>query len=67
MMLVVLVFLIRRKSRELDGSEKLDKTSSKAFPPSWPARKFQEGMALDLLQSCSLLALLMPHVRNPLI
>ncbi|KAK7836663.1 putative receptor-like protein kinase [Quercus suber] len=44
MMLVVLVFLIRRKSRELEDSEKLDKTSSKAFPPSWPVRKFQEGM-----------------------
>ncbi|KAK9988403.1 hypothetical protein SO802_028642 [Lithocarpus litseifolius] len=43
MMLVVLVFLIRRKSRELEGSEKLDKTSSKAFPPSWAVRKFQEG------------------------
>ncbi|KAM3742868.1 hypothetical protein ACB098_07G100700 [Castanea mollissima] len=43
MMLVVLVFLIRRKSRELEDSEKLDKTSSKAFPHSWPVRKFQEG------------------------
>ena len=67
MMLVVLVFLIHRKSRELEGSEKLDKTSSKAFPSSWPVRKFQEGLALDLLQSHSLLALLMPYVRNPLI
>ncbi|GMY06062.1 probable receptor-like protein kinase At1g49730 [Fagus crenata] len=43
MMLVVLVFLIRRKSRELGDSENIDKTSSKAFPPSWPVRKFQEG------------------------
>uniref|UniRef100_A0A2N9HSC9 Protein kinase domain-containing protein n=1 Tax=Fagus sylvatica TaxID=28930 RepID=A0A2N9HSC9_FAGSY len=43
MMLVVLVFLIRRTSRELGDSENIDKTSSKAFPPSWPVRKFQEG------------------------
>lgn len=41
MMLVVLVFLIRRKSRELEDSENMDKTSSKAFPR--PMRKFQEG------------------------
>ncbi|XP_059448527.1 probable receptor-like protein kinase At1g49730 [Corylus avellana] len=41
MMLVVLVFLIRRKNRELEDSENMDKTSSKAFPPR-PVRKFQE-------------------------
>uniref|UniRef100_A0A5B7ATY7 Protein kinase domain-containing protein n=1 Tax=Davidia involucrata TaxID=16924 RepID=A0A5B7ATY7_DAVIN len=41
MMLVVLIFLIRRKSRELDDSETIDKRSSKAFPQ--PTRKFQEG------------------------
>lgn len=41
-MLVVLIFLIRRKSRELGDFENADKTSSKSFPP-WPMRKFQEG------------------------
>ncbi|XP_059647801.1 probable receptor-like protein kinase At1g49730 isoform X2 [Cornus florida] len=41
MMLVVLIFLIHRKSRELEGSETIDKSSSKAFPQ--PSRKFQEG------------------------
>jgi hypothetical protein len=54
MMLVVLVFLIRRKSRELEDSENMDKTSSKAFPPR-PIRKFQEGMALNLLWTRPLL------------
>lgn len=49
MMLVVLIFLIRRKSRELGDFENADKTSSKSFPP-WPMRKFQEGMVLDLLR-----------------
>lgn len=39
-MLVVLVFLIRRKSRELEDSENVVKT--KAFPPR-PLRKFQDG------------------------
>ncbi|XWS68037.1 hypothetical protein CRYUN_Cryun04dG0055800 [Craigia yunnanensis] len=34
--------LIRRKSRELEDSERMDKNSSKLFP-SWPMRKFQEG------------------------
>lgn len=43
MMLVVLIFLIRRKSRELDDPEDNDKTSSKVFPPPRPIRKFQEG------------------------
>ncbi|XP_015871518.2 probable receptor-like protein kinase At1g49730 isoform X2 [Ziziphus jujuba] len=42
-MLVVLVILIRKKSRELGDCENIDKTSSKTFPPSRPARKFQEG------------------------
>ncbi|KAA8536205.1 hypothetical protein F0562_028683 [Nyssa sinensis] len=41
MMLVVLIFLIRRKNRELEDSETIDKMSSKAFPQ--PTRKFQEG------------------------
>jgi hypothetical protein len=54
MMLVVLVFLIRRKSRELEDPENMDKTSSKAFPPR-PNRKFQEGMALNLLWTRPLL------------
>ena len=43
MMLIVLVVLIRRKSRELEDSERMDKNSSKLFP-SWPMHKFQEGL-----------------------
>ncbi|KAK2991533.1 hypothetical protein RJ640_016568 [Escallonia rubra] len=41
MMLVILIFLIRKKSRELEESNTIDKTSSKAF--SQPTRKFQDG------------------------
>ncbi|XAR59442.1 Non-specific serine/threonine protein kinase [Bertholletia excelsa] len=37
----ILIFLIHRKSRELDDSEITDKASSKAF--SQPPRKFPEG------------------------
>ncbi|PON82050.1 Serine/threonine protein kinase [Trema orientale] len=43
MMLVILIFLIRRKRKELEDCENPDKTSSKAFPPPRPVRKFQEG------------------------
>ncbi|XWS54792.1 hypothetical protein CRYUN_Cryun10bG0119400 [Craigia yunnanensis] len=43
MMLIVLVFFIRRKSRELEDSESMDKNSSKLFPSPRPMRKFQEG------------------------
>ncbi|XP_041014928.1 probable receptor-like protein kinase At1g49730 isoform X2 [Juglans microcarpa x Juglans regia] len=43
LMLVVLIFLIRRKSRELEDTGNIDKTSSKTFPPPWPVWKFQEG------------------------
>ncbi|XP_057488138.1 probable receptor-like protein kinase At1g49730 isoform X1 [Actinidia eriantha] len=41
MMLVALIFLIRRKSRELGDSDIVDKASSKAF--TQPPRKFLEG------------------------
>lgn len=51
--LVVLIFLIRRKSRELEDTGNIDKTSSKTFPPPWHVWKFQEGMTLDLLLSHS--------------
>ncbi|KAJ6716610.1 hypothetical protein OIU74_009196 [Salix koriyanagi] len=44
-MLIVLIVLIRRKSRELDESENIDKTFSRAIPPPRPTRKFQEGPA----------------------
>ncbi|CAN1773407.1 Probable receptor-like protein kinase At1g49730 [Linum perenne] len=43
-MLMVLVVLIRRKSRELDEPDNLEKASSKAFS-AWTTRKFQEGSA----------------------
>lgn len=42
LMLAVLISLIRRKSKELEDCEKIDKTSSKVFSPH-PMRKFQEG------------------------
>ncbi|GFS40016.1 protein kinase superfamily protein [Actinidia rufa] len=41
MTLVALIFLIRRKSRELGDSDIVDKASSKAF--TQPPRKFPEG------------------------
>ncbi|XP_057464590.1 probable receptor-like protein kinase At1g49730 isoform X2 [Actinidia eriantha] len=41
MTLVALIFLIRRKSRELGDSDIIDKASSKAF--TQPPRKFPEG------------------------
>lgn len=47
MMLIVLIVLIRRKSRELEYSENTDKTSMKSFPPR-SMRKFQEGLILIL-------------------
>lgn len=56
-MLVVLVFLIRRKSRELEDCENIDKTSSKTFPPPRPARKFQEGMVV-FFPTCAFLLLI---------
>ncbi|XVF01274.1 hypothetical protein REPUB_Repub04eG0073700 [Reevesia pubescens] len=43
MMLIVLIVLIRRKNRELEDSENMDKNSSKFFPSPRPMRKFQEG------------------------
>ncbi|KAF4382416.1 hypothetical protein G4B88_011368 [Cannabis sativa] len=43
MMLAVLLFLIRRKRKELEDCENMDKTSSKSFHPPRPARKLQEG------------------------
>ncbi|KAJ0076577.1 hypothetical protein Patl1_35537 [Pistacia atlantica] len=43
MMLIVLIVLIRRKSRELEYSENTDKISMKSFPPPRSMRKFQEG------------------------
>ena len=45
-MLIALIVLIRRKSRELEESENIDKTFSRANPPPRPTRKFQEGVAL---------------------
>lgn len=65
-MLIVLIVLIRRKSRELEESENIDKTSSRAFPPSWPTPKFQEGAVLGF---CWLYSFLMAnwHVRNMLL
>ena len=44
MTLVALIFLIRRKSRELGDSDIVDKASSKAF--TQPPRKFLEGTIL---------------------
>lgn len=44
MMLVVLIFLIRRKSRELENSDTIDKASSKAFGQL--PRRFQGGRIL---------------------
>ncbi|XVE66819.1 hypothetical protein DITRI_Ditri08aG0110200 [Diplodiscus trichospermus] len=43
MMLIVLVVLIRRKSRELKNSESMDRNSSKLFSSPRPMRKFQDG------------------------
>ncbi|XP_044507436.1 probable receptor-like protein kinase At1g49730 isoform X2 [Mangifera indica] len=43
MMLIVLVVLICRKSRELEYSGNTDKPSMKSFPPPQSIRKFQEG------------------------
>ncbi|KAL9354536.1 hypothetical protein Peur_052506 [Populus x canadensis] len=40
-MLIVLMFLIRRKNREIEESENINKTFSRAFPPPRPTRKFQ--------------------------
>ncbi|XP_011005990.1 PREDICTED: probable receptor-like protein kinase At1g49730 [Populus euphratica] len=40
-MLIVLIFLIRRKNREIEESENINKTFSRAFPPPRPTRKFQ--------------------------
>ncbi|XP_010461815.1 PREDICTED: probable receptor-like protein kinase At1g49730 isoform X1 [Camelina sativa] len=41
-MLVVLVILIRKKNRELDESESLDKKSTKSIPSSLPVFKIHE-------------------------
>ncbi|KAK4742322.1 hypothetical protein SAY87_000323 [Trapa incisa] len=43
--LVVLLYLIRRKRKELDVSEDIDRASSKAFPPPHSLKKLQEGPA----------------------
>ncbi|KAK4801690.1 hypothetical protein SAY86_022177 [Trapa natans] len=43
--LVVLLYLIRRKRKELDVSEDIDRASSKAFPPPHSIKKLQEGPA----------------------
>lgn len=42
-MLVVLVILIRRKNRELDESESLDRKSTKTIPSPMPVFKIHEG------------------------
>lgn len=42
-MLVVLVILIRRKNRELDESESLDRKSAKALPSPRPIFKIHQG------------------------
>lgn len=42
MMLILLVVLIRKKSRELEDSESMDKNSSKFFQSTRPMCKFQE-------------------------
>jgi hypothetical protein len=47
-MLIVLMFLIRRKNREIEESENINKTFSRAFPPPRPTRKFQ-GVILGFL------------------
>jgi hypothetical protein len=47
-MLIVLIFLIRRKNREIEESENINKTFSRAFPPPRPSRKFQ-GVILGFL------------------
>ncbi|XP_010263508.1 PREDICTED: probable receptor-like protein kinase At1g49730 isoform X1 [Nelumbo nucifera] len=44
-LLVVLIFLIRKKSRELEDTENLEKTSWKSLPPR-PIRKCQEGPSM---------------------
>ncbi|XP_010263510.1 PREDICTED: probable receptor-like protein kinase At1g49730 isoform X2 [Nelumbo nucifera] len=43
--LPVLIFLIRKKSRELEDTENLEKTSWKSLPPR-PIRKCQEGPSM---------------------
>ena len=45
MMLIVLIFLIRKKSSELEGPDQLSKSSSKSLPPcaTW---RYQDGMPL---------------------
>ncbi|KAK9109234.1 hypothetical protein Sjap_017294 [Stephania japonica] len=44
MLLIVMIYLIRRKSRELENIENPDVASRKAFS-SWTSQKFQEGRA----------------------
>jgi len=46
-MLVVLVILIRRKNRELDESESLDRKSTKSVPSSLPVFKIHEGVKIE--------------------
>ncbi|PKI75318.1 probable receptor-like protein kinase At1g49730 [Punica granatum] len=43
--LAVLLIFIRRKRRELEVSEDIDKASSKVFPPPHSIKKLQEGQA----------------------
>ncbi|KAM7251489.1 hypothetical protein ACFE04_023372 [Oxalis oulophora] len=43
LILIVLMILIHRKSKELDGSDNIDKPPSKPFPVPWNTKKFQEG------------------------
>lgn len=42
-MLIVLVILIRRKSKELENGENIDEATSKAFPPPRSVRNLQDG------------------------
>ncbi|XP_020524531.1 probable receptor-like protein kinase At1g49730 isoform X1 [Amborella trichopoda] len=45
MLLIILILLIRQKSRELQGSGSPDRTSWKGFQPPWRIRKCHEGLS----------------------
>lgn len=42
-LLMVLIFLISGKTKELDDTKSVDKTTSKSYPPQRPIRKIQDG------------------------
>lgn len=48
-LLMVLIFLIRGKTKELDDTKSVDKTTSKSYPPQRPIQKIQDGIATNLI------------------